>query len=190
MCAAELRPGELLDQFLQRADPARQRDEGVGALEHDALALVHVLRHHDLAGALEHAFPHPQELGDDPDHLAAMRVDRVGERPHQPGRSTAIDEADAVFRQDFAEMARGRDEIRVGSRAGTAINADIPNVAHGSHLASALPTVKARPAGCRRRGRAGMSVRRAPDDYRAGTAYIGCNGDGRFPWFVGARTNQ
>ena len=42
LVAAELRPGELLDQFLQRADAAGQRHEGVGALEHDALALVHV----------------------------------------------------------------------------------------------------------------------------------------------------
>ena len=39
---AELRPGHLLDQFLQRADAAGQRDEGVGALEHHPLALVHV----------------------------------------------------------------------------------------------------------------------------------------------------
>ena len=44
LVAAELRPGELLDQFLQRADAARQGDEGVGHLEHLALALVHVAR--------------------------------------------------------------------------------------------------------------------------------------------------
>ena len=34
----------LLDQFLQRADAAGQRDERVGALEHQPLALVHVGR--------------------------------------------------------------------------------------------------------------------------------------------------
>ena len=44
LVAAELRPGELLDQFLQRPDAAGQRHEGVGALEHDAFALVHVAR--------------------------------------------------------------------------------------------------------------------------------------------------
>ena len=42
--AAELRPGHLLDQFLERADAARQRDEGVGAIEHGAFALMHVAR--------------------------------------------------------------------------------------------------------------------------------------------------
>ena len=38
----ELDPGHLLDEFFQRADAAGQRDEGVRALEHQALAGVHV----------------------------------------------------------------------------------------------------------------------------------------------------
>ena len=42
LVAAELHPGELLDQFFQRADAAGQRDEGVGHLEHLVFALVHV----------------------------------------------------------------------------------------------------------------------------------------------------
>ena len=42
--AAELRPGHLLDDLLQRADAARQRHEGVRQLEHLAFALVHVAR--------------------------------------------------------------------------------------------------------------------------------------------------
>ena len=41
---AELLPGQLLDQFLQRADAAGQRHERVGALEHQPLALMHVGR--------------------------------------------------------------------------------------------------------------------------------------------------
>ena len=48
--AIELRPGHLLDQLLQRADPARQRDEGVGAIEHRLLALVHVADDNHLVG--------------------------------------------------------------------------------------------------------------------------------------------
>ena len=44
LVAAELRPGQLLDQFLQRPDAAGKRHEGVGALKHDAFALVHVAR--------------------------------------------------------------------------------------------------------------------------------------------------
>ena len=52
--AAELRPGELLDQFLQRADPAGQRHEGVGVLEHQPFALVHVAGDDAFLRALEH----------------------------------------------------------------------------------------------------------------------------------------
>ena len=44
---AELRPGQLLHQFLERADPSGQGDERIGALEHHALALVHVARDDD-----------------------------------------------------------------------------------------------------------------------------------------------
>ena len=38
----ELGPGHHLDDLLERADAAGQRHEGVGALEHDSLPLVHV----------------------------------------------------------------------------------------------------------------------------------------------------
>ena len=41
-------PGQLLDQLLERADPARQGDESVGAIEHRLLAFVHVLDDHHL----------------------------------------------------------------------------------------------------------------------------------------------
>ena len=40
----ELLPGQLLDQFLQRADAAGQGDERIGAFEHQPLAFVHVRR--------------------------------------------------------------------------------------------------------------------------------------------------
>ena len=42
LVTSKLRPGHLLDQFFQRAEAARQSDESVGAVEHRALALVHV----------------------------------------------------------------------------------------------------------------------------------------------------
>ena len=43
LVAAELRPGHLLDQLLQRADAAGKRDERVRALEHQHFALMHVV---------------------------------------------------------------------------------------------------------------------------------------------------
>ncbi len=54
--AAELHPGHLLDDLLQRADAARQRDEGVGQLEHLAFALVHVARDDQLVRTIPRVF--------------------------------------------------------------------------------------------------------------------------------------
>ena len=54
--AAELLPGHLLDQFLQRADAAGQRDERIGAFEHQPLAFVHVGRDDHLLNARQRIF--------------------------------------------------------------------------------------------------------------------------------------
>ena len=62
LVAADLRPGELLDQFLQRPDPARKRDEGVRTLEHDALSLMHVAGDDPLLRALQHEFGADQKI--------------------------------------------------------------------------------------------------------------------------------
>ncbi len=39
---AELRPGHLLDELLERAEAARQGDERIRPIEHGAFAFVHV----------------------------------------------------------------------------------------------------------------------------------------------------
>ena len=57
LVAAELRPGELLDQFLERADAAGQRHEGIGLVEHGLLAHVHVGRDDDLLRAPQGVLP-------------------------------------------------------------------------------------------------------------------------------------
>ncbi len=72
LVAAELRPGQLLDQLLQRADAARQRHEGVGPLEHHALALVHVAGDDPLLDPHQHVLPVDQEVRDHPGHHAAV----------------------------------------------------------------------------------------------------------------------
>ena len=52
----ELDPGQLLDEFFERADPAGQRHEGIGALEHQALSRMHVGHDDDFLGLLQHQF--------------------------------------------------------------------------------------------------------------------------------------
>ena len=105
LVAAELRPGELLDQLLQRADAAGQGDEGVGALEHRALALMHVARDDKLLGEPPWTSRAWSGIpGMMPVDLAAVLEHGVGERAHQADRAAAIDEPDAVFGKDLAEF--------------------------------------------------------------------------------------
>ena len=59
--AAELLPGQLLDQFFQRADAAGQGHERIGALEHQPLALVHVGRDDHLLHPRQRVFARAAE---------------------------------------------------------------------------------------------------------------------------------
>ena len=93
----ELGPGHLFDQFLEGADPARQRDEGIRALEHQALAGVHVGNDDGLLDVVEHPFARFQKIGNDASDIAAIVEDRAGDRPHQADIAAAIDEADAAL---------------------------------------------------------------------------------------------
>ena len=122
--AAELGPGHLLDDFLERADAARHGDEGVGHFEHLAFALVHVLGDDQLVLADQRVLVADQELRDDAGDLAAVVEDGAGDRAHHAFAAAAIDQADAGFGHGGAERGRGLDEGRVGARAGAAIDAD------------------------------------------------------------------
>ena len=94
----ELRPGQLLDQFLQRADPARQGDERVGAIEHRLLARMHRLNHEHFLGVGQRMLLADQEIRDDPGHIAAAGQRRSRQAPHQPFAAAAVNEADSLSR--------------------------------------------------------------------------------------------
>ena len=128
---AELRPGQLLDQLFKRADTARKRDEGIRALEHHALALVHVGRDDALLHAHQHVLAVDQKLRDDPGHDPAVIDNRFGERSHQSDRATAIDQADAVLGQNSAELSRRVHESWIVAGAGGAVDANRFDCAHG-----------------------------------------------------------
>ena len=110
-------PGPGLEQLLERARGAGQRDEGVGEVGHHGLALVHRL--HDLQpgqAGVRHLVVH-QVLGDDADDLAAGGQRGVGDDAHQPDVPAAVDDADAGLRQVGGEGGGG---VAVGRRAGRA----------------------------------------------------------------------
>ena len=81
----------MLDQLLQRADAARQRHEGVGPLEHQPLALVHVGGDDHLLHAGQRVLALPQEVGDDAGDGAAVIEHGGCDRAHQAERTAAID---------------------------------------------------------------------------------------------------
>src|SRR5262249_33822299 len=123
---AELRPGELLDQLLERPDTARKRDEGVGTLEHHPFALVHVGRDDPLLHAQQQAVrPAFQKAGGQPPaRPPAVIEDGFGERSHQPHRPAAINQADAVLGENSAELPRRVHESWVVAGAGGAVDAN------------------------------------------------------------------
>ena len=142
--AIELDPGQLLDQLFQRADPARQGDERVGAIEHRLLALVHVLDDEHLLDGGQRMFLADEEARDDPGHIAAGRQRRPGDTSHQPFAAAAVDEADAPGRERPPELFRRLAEPRVGAVARSAIDADVSNRAHVSICRPRPSAVKTR----------------------------------------------
>src|SRR5262249_40587624 len=72
-----------------------------------------------------------QELRNHPGHDPAVIEDGFGERSHQPDRSAAIDQADAVLGQSPAELSRRVHESWFVAGAGGAIDANRFDCTHG-----------------------------------------------------------
>ena len=100
--AAKLLPGQLLHQFLQRPNPAGQRNERVGTLEHQPLALMHVRRDDQFLNARQRVLARSEKIRNNAGDGAAVIEYRSGERAHQPDRAAAIDEADTVLRENLS----------------------------------------------------------------------------------------
>ena len=127
---AELAPGHDFHDLFQRADPARKRDERIGALEHLVLALMHVCRDDqviDEGAVAGDVFAAEEEVRDDAGHAAAMGFHRASDRSHDALCATAIDEAQTMLRHGFSEHFGGFHIGRIMARLGTAVNADGTN---------------------------------------------------------------
>ena len=117
---AELRPGHLLDQFLQGADSARQRDEGVRRSNIRRLRVCMSETTMVSWTSSSMLLARFQEVRDDARDIAAMVEDGAGDRPHQADIAAAIDEVDARARPSRGPMPphfrRKRDRRRIRSR--------------------------------------------------------------------------
>jgi len=91
---AQLRPGQDLEQFLQRAHAAGQGHETVGQVGHQRLAVVHAADHVQFGQACVGEFLGLQRRRDDADYLAAGRQSRVGDDAHQADVAAAVDNSE------------------------------------------------------------------------------------------------
>src|SRR5260221_5000294 len=135
----KLLPGDDLEGLLDRADSAGQYGEGVGALEHQVLALVHAADDDQLADAVMADLAVVKMRRDDPGDAAAAEPGSVGEAAHEADPAATIDELDAGFGKPGAEIAGGLAICRIDPVGCTAIDAQAP---HRSHVL--LPVVAGR----------------------------------------------
>jgi hypothetical protein len=134
--AAELPPGPDLENLLQSADAAGQRDEGIREFGHERLALVHRSDDPKVVQAGVSDLALDQTLRDDPDYVAAGRSRRVGHRGHQPNGRATINQTDSLSREKAAQRGRGLAVRR--TMAGTRPREDADSTQCGDGLASLM----------------------------------------------------
>jgi hypothetical protein len=132
----ELCPRPNLKQLLEGSDPAWQRDEAVGQLGHERLALVHRADHAEVGEPAMCDLLLDERTRHDACDFAAGDERRVGEHTHEADRSAAVDEADAASGEGLSECPRGLEIRRIVAFAGTAKYAQTPHRALRSKLAS------------------------------------------------------
>ena len=131
---AEHRPGQRLDDLLERPDATGQRDEGVGQLGHPRLALVHRLDDLQPRETLVADLARPQRARQDADDLAARVQRGVREDAHEPDARAAVHDADAASREDRDELRGGVGVRRIGTRARSGVEADAAQLGHALSL--------------------------------------------------------
>ena len=119
---AQLAPSPDLEQFLEGAYAAGQGDEGIAALGHHGLALVHGLDDVQfVAGMVGQLLVH-QRLRDH-SHDAATGLPRgLGHLAHQAAAPAAVDQLAAVLANPAAGGAGGLDETGLVAGARAAIH--------------------------------------------------------------------
>ena len=114
---AELAPGPDLEQLLEGADAAGQREEGIGALGHHLLALVH--RRRRRAARVRPRWPTSRRIsasGITPTTAAAGGQRGVGHHAHQADAAAAVDQLPAAARRSRPSCCAAARDTRVARR--------------------------------------------------------------------------
>jgi len=126
----QLTPGDDLHGLIQRAQAPGQGDEGVGQVEHPALARVHAVRDQQFGQPVMRHLPLRQELRDHADDLAAGGQRAVRHRTHQPDAAAAVDQPHRRLRQAAAQRIRSRVVDGQGAAGCAAEDRDRMDVRH------------------------------------------------------------
>jgi nucleoid-associated protein YgaU len=103
----DLRPGQHLEEFIQRARATGQHHDGVGIHEHDLLPLVHVFGHDGLGHVARGPFAAKKMHRDHPKRRGPRRYGRCRDLAHDPDITGTIDQTPAISRDDGAGGAGG-----------------------------------------------------------------------------------
>src|SRR5690348_5626398 len=121
LVVAERVPAPRLEEFVERSDPTRKREERVGKLGHPRLALVHRLDDVKLGDAGMRDLDVDERLRDDSVDLAAELEHAIGDQPHEAEPAAAVDQLDALADHGRGGRSRGVGEHRVVARRRAAI---------------------------------------------------------------------
>jgi hypothetical protein len=120
----ELRPRPHFENLFERAEAAGECDEGIGEIGHHRFAFMHGVDDAQIGEAAMADLARPERVRDHADDLPARAEDGVRQRPHQADAAAAVDEADALAREEAAQVARGLDVQLLGARIRSAEHAD------------------------------------------------------------------
>ena len=113
------------EELLEGADAAGQRDERVGAVLHDLLALAHGVGDDELVGFGVGDLPVHQRFGDDADGSAATGAGRACQRAHGRDVAAAGHQRPAALGDRFSDADGQRQQLRM-RWPGRAVHTDRP----------------------------------------------------------------
>jgi hypothetical protein len=113
---AELRPRPLLSELFERSRSAGKGQEGIGAVGHEHLPLVHRVDEDQLGQVLVDGFARLQRPRDDARDLRPGGEGGIRHRAHQADVAAAVDQRHAGAADRRADGARRLDVDRVEAR--------------------------------------------------------------------------
>ena len=121
---AELPPSPDFEQLFERADPAGNRQESLGAVGHQRLAFVHGVDDVQLVAQQIGVFLVDQRMGNHTDHAPAGLLSGLRDDTHHAALAAAIHQLAAVLADPVADFTGGVEVQLADAGARTAIDTE------------------------------------------------------------------